>query len=121
MNREELLSLALEVLTELRREGPLAIGGASVVSTGGPIVTGCQCDMRCPCNEKCTCHGKDGCGCHDRCPCNGREVPARAEWVINPDPSESRVRLTLDASGPVETIVETLRKVRLGMRAQGDE
>ena len=120
MNREELLSLALEVLAELRREGPLAIGGASVGGAGAPT-TSCQCDGRCPCNEKCTCHGKDSCGCHDRCPCNGRQVPVKADWVINPDPRDSRVHLTLDASGPVETIAETLRKVRLGMQAQGSE
>jgi hypothetical protein len=118
MSAEELRDLARTILTELHNDGPLGIGGASVRL---PIVaTGCECDMRCPCNEKCACHGNDACGCNDRCPCNGRQVPAKADWFIEPDPRESRVHLTLDASGPVETLLETLRKVRLGMKAQAD-
>ncbi|MGJ0484321.1 MAG: hypothetical protein ACR65R_07290 [Methylomicrobium sp.] len=77
--------------------------------------------MNCGCNAKCGCNGKEGCGCNERCPCNARTVPVKSDWVINPDPRETRVYLALDASGPIDTIVETLRNVRAGLRAQGKE
>src|SRR4051794_21115079 len=98
MNSEELHRLALEILAEMRRGGPLAVGGALVFGSADPPP--CPCDMNGGCNSVCGCNTKEGCGCNERCPCNARTVPARSEWVINPDPTKSRVYLALDASGP---------------------
>jgi hypothetical protein len=116
MRRDDLRKLALEIVEEIKRMGPLALGGASVHDEPH-VATDCSCDMLCGCNAKCGCNTKEGCGCNERCPCNARQIPMQSDWLIDPDPQASRVHLTLDASGSAESIVKALKNVRAGLKA----
>jgi hypothetical protein len=118
VTRDEAQILALELVKELRREGSLAIAGASVFDPG-PVTTGCTCDGKCGCNERCGCQDKQGCSCNERCPCDAKAAPAKAAWVINPDPTTSRAYVALDVAGSADDVVRALRTIRAGLRAQG--
>lgn len=118
VTREELEQIVAHLLEEMRSGGLPVIGGASTFGPAQSVATSCNCDGRCGCDARCGCNAKEGCACNARCPCDGKAAPAKSSWVINPDPTRSRVFVTLNSSESPDEMLQALRNVRAGIAAQ---